>query len=120
MPFVKVKTSAAMTDAQEVCLKEAFGEAIALVPGKSEEYLLLEFESDAHLWIRGHRDEPAAYIEAAIFGNEGHAGYAAFTQAVTATLGEVLEIAPANVFIKFEDITGWSTAGMYIDRRQFG
>ena len=56
------------------------GKAIGLVPGKSEEYLLLEFEVNCRLWLRGNNDEPVAYIEAALFGNEMHYGYAAFTE----------------------------------------
>ena len=31
------------------------GKAIELVPGKSEEYLLLEFEDNCRLWLRGSK-----------------------------------------------------------------
>ena len=44
MPFIKVKTSCPITNEQEVRIKSLMGKAIELVPGKSEEYLLLEFE----------------------------------------------------------------------------
>ncbi len=51
------------------------GKAIELVPGKSEQYLLLSFEPDSRLWLRGDDSQSMAYIDAAIFGNEGHYGY---------------------------------------------
>ena len=83
MPFIKAKVSCPISPEQEIELKTRMGKAIELVPGKSEEYLLLEFEDNARLWLRGDHVRPTAYIEAAIFGNESHAGYPAFTVAVT-------------------------------------
>ena len=58
----------------------------------------------------------AAYIEAAIFGNESHAGYDAFSMAVTALFSEVLGISPENIYIRFEDIPAWSISGTFIGR----
>ena len=79
MPFIKSKVSCVISKQQEEELKIRMGKAIELVPGKSEEYLLLEFEDNCRLWLRGDNEEPIAYIEAAIFGNEPHYGYDAFS-----------------------------------------
>ncbi len=119
MPFVKIKTSTAVTPEQEIKIKTGFSRAICLVPGKSEQYLLLEFEDRCRLWLRGRNDEPIVYIEAAIFGNEDHAGFDAFTAAVTKLFSEELLIRPENIYIKFEDIGVWGVAGMCIDRNQY-
>ena len=119
MPFIKTKVSCPVTESQETELKQAFGEAIALIPGKSEDYLLLEFESECHLWLRGRNEEAIAYIEAAIFGNEDHCGFEAFTRAVTAAFRRILGIGGDHVYIKFEDIRAWGICGMLIDRDRF-
>ena len=120
MPFIKAKVSCPVTKNQEAELKRRFGKAIELVPGKSEEYLLLEFEDNCSLWLRGEQDEPIAYIEAAIFGNEGHYGYDAFTAEITEAFSAILGIQPERVYIKYEDIMAWGVSGRYIDRRMFG
>ena len=120
MPFIKAKVSCPITAAQEMELKTRLGKAIELVPGKTEAYLLLEFEQNCHLWLRGQNARPIAYIEAAIFGNKGHAGYPAFTAEVTNAFQEVLGIEPENCYIKYEDITAWTVAGQYIDCRMYG
>lgn len=120
MPFIKCRVSCGITTEQELELKRRFGKAIELVPGKSEEYLLLEFEDNCRLWLRGQQDAPIAYIEAAIFGSEGHFGYDAFTAEITKAFTEVLEIPPDRVYIKYEDITDWGVSGQFIDRRMFG
>lgn len=119
MPFVKVKVSCSLSMEQEFELKAKIGEAIGLIPGKSEDYLLLEFEDNCRLWLRVSKAEPIAYIEAAIFGNEPHYGYDAFTAAVTEAVAAVLPIRPENIYIKYEDITAWGVQGIYIDRQQY-
>ena len=119
MPFIKVRVSCPILAQQEVELKCRMGKAIELIPGKSEEYLLLSFESDSHLWLRGEKERPIGYIEAAIFGNEDHVGYPAFTAEVTNIFHEVLGISPENLYILYEDISAWSVAGQFIDRRMF-
>ena len=119
MPFIKTKVSCIISEQQERELKTRMGKAIELVPGKTEEYLLLEFEDNSRLWLRGSKEEPIAYIEAAIFGNESHYGYDVFTAEVTRAFNEVLGIAPDRIHIKYEDITAWGVSGMYIDRSMY-
>ncbi|MBQ1493027.1 MAG: hypothetical protein IIZ39_13795 [Blautia sp.] len=119
MPFITCKVSCPLSWEQEVEIKERMGKAIELVPGKSEEYLLLSLEGDSHLWLRGEKDKPIGYIEAAIFGNEGHVGHAAFSAAVADIFHEVLGIPLENLYIRYEDICAWSVGGQYIDRRMY-
>lgn len=119
MPFIKSKVSCVISKQQEEELKIRMGKAIELVPGKSEEYLLLEFEDNCRLWLRGDNEEPIAYIEAAIFGNEPHYGYDAFTAEMTKAFNELLGIALDRIYIKYEDIIAWGVRGMYIDRRMY-
>ena len=119
MPFIKIKVNGPITMEQEIEIKARMGQAIGLVPGKSEEYLLLEFEDNCRLWLRGDNTEPVAYIEAAIFGNEQHYGYDALTAEITRIFADVLRVKPDHIYIKYEDITAWGVKGMYIDRNQY-
>ncbi len=119
MPFIKIKTSTEITPEQEVKIKAGLGQAIRLIPGKSEQYLLLEFEDRCRMWLRGQNDDPVAYIEAAIFGNEDHEGFDAFSAAATEIFSEELKIRPKNIYIKFEDIGVWGAQGMCNDRNRY-
>lgn len=118
MPFIKVKTSCPITKEQESELKARLGKAIELIPGKSEAYLLQEFEDSCRLWLSGHNEEPIAYIEAAIFGCESHHGHSFFTSEVTKIFREVLDIRQDHIYIKYEDIIAWGVQGILIDRNQ--
>ena len=60
---------------------------------------------------------PIAYIEAAIFGNEGHFGYDVFSAEIAKAFTEVLGIPSDRVYIKYEDITAWGVSGQYISNQ---
>lgn len=94
------------------------GKAIELVPGKSEEYLLLGFEQNCHLYVRGDDNEPIAYVEASIWGNESHQGYDELTYEIARILYEVMDIPPKNIFINYSDIPDWGVAGRNFDRNR--
>lgn len=119
MPFVRSKVSCPITEEEEILLKSGLGRAIELIPGKTEDYLLLSFEDKCSLWLRGRNDEPIAYIEAAVFGNEYHTGYMAFTREVTRIFRKVLNIPAENIYIRFEDINAWGAGTHYIDSAMF-
>lgn len=53
MPFIISRVSTEITVQQKTELKTKLGKAIELIPGKSEEYLLLGFEDNYHLYLRG-------------------------------------------------------------------
>lgn len=119
MPFIVSKVNVPVSKEQELDLKTRLGKAIELVPGKSEEYLLLSFEDNCRLWLRGENNRPMVYLTVSIFGNESHAGYPAFTAAVAKIYYDVLGIAPEDLYIKFDDISAWSVGDQTIDRRMF-
>lgn len=119
MPFIISRVSNTINKEQEIELKTRIGKAIQLVPGKSEEYLLLEFEDNCRLYLKGDNSSPIAYIEASIWGNENHLGYDRFTAEITKIFNEVLDIKPENIYIKYSDIVDWGVAGINFDRNQY-
>ena len=120
MPFIIAKTNVPVGEDAERELKSAFGRAISLVPGKSEDYLLVEVQDKCRLYLRGKNNEPIAYVTASIFGNESHAGLRELTAEITRAFGEILGVPPTNVYIKYEDISVWGAGGATFDRREFG
>ena len=119
MPFIISRVNRPVGEAQERKLKARLGKAIELVPGKSEQSLLLVFEDNCHLYVCGEGSQPIAYIEASIFGNEGHRGYDQFTEAVTRIFNEELGIQPEHIYIRYADIPDWGVAGMNFDRNRY-
>ena len=119
MPFIISRTNRSISREQEQQLKNRLGKAICLVPGKSEQYLMLGFEDNCRLWLRGDDSQPMAYVEAAIWGNEAHLGYDAFTAEVTRIFHDVLGIQPDCIYIRYSDIPDWGVAGHNFDRNKY-
>lgn len=117
MPFIIAKVNQKVSKSQELQIKAGLGRAIALVPDKSEEVLMVGIEDQYHLYLRGKDDRPLAYVSVAIYGNPSHAGYEKLTLAITRLFNEVLQIAPEDLFIDYEDIKSWATQGYFIDER---
>ena len=68
MPFINSKVSVQVTPEQEKKLKTRLGQAISVIPGKSEQWLMTGFEDNYHLYFRGENSEPSASIEVQIYG----------------------------------------------------
>ena len=75
MPFLIAKVNVPVDAKQETKLKSQLGKAIELLPGLSEKYLLVGLEADCHIYLRGNKSEPVAYIEVSIFGNDQEAAF---------------------------------------------
>lgn len=109
-----MKTNQAVTKEQECKLKKSFGQAISLVPGKSEQVLMVGIEGNHSLYLRGE-NTPAAYIEVSIFANQGHLGYSQMTLAITAAVHQILKIPANQIYLHYHDIKAWSVSGYYME-----
>ena len=111
MPFIDSKVSVKITEEQEKELKTRLGQAISLIPGKSENWLMTGFEDNYHLYFRGDNSEPIAYIEVRIFGGPNKAAFQKMTEEITKIYGDVLGIAPDHMYIMYSATPDWGWNG---------
>ncbi len=112
MPFINTKVNMPLDRQQQREVKERLGRAIALLPGKSEQYLMVGFEPDYPLYFQGDDGErPAAMVEVSVFGSAPAAAYGKLTAAVTNTLSEVLKIDPSRIYVKYSEHQHWGWNG---------
>jgi len=62
MPFISLKTNVKIDEKKEISLKERLGESIGIIPGKSEAWLMLDFEGDCRMYFKGS-DSPLAFFD---------------------------------------------------------
>lgn len=111
MPFIETKTNTRISEDAEADLRKKFGEAIACLPGKSEEWLMLSFEDGCRMAFRGKADGALAMVEVKIFGRSTKAAYDRLTAKITEILGEVLHIPATGVYVKYEEVDHWGYNG---------
>ncbi len=110
MPYIQTMTNVGISGRKEQTIKQRMGEAIELIPGKSESWLMLSFQDDAHMYFKGE-DEPCAICQVKIYGSASEDAYAALTSALTDILAEELEIDPARIYVAYQEIATWGWNG---------
>ncbi|MCR4683839.1 MAG: hypothetical protein K5649_00070 [Lachnospiraceae bacterium] len=111
MPFIDAKVSVTITDEQEKELKSRLGQAISIIPGKSESWLMTGFEDNYHLYFRGDNSAPMAFIEVRLFGGPNKEAFSRMTAEITKIFGDVLQIAPDHMYIKYSATPDWGWNG---------
>lgn len=110
MPFINTKTSAEITKEQETAIKEKLGSAIRLI-GKSESWLMINFEDNCRLYFKGDNSQDIAFVEVALFGKAGNSQYDALTAEITKIISEILGINSENIYVKYEEVEHWGYNG---------
>ncbi len=111
MPYIDSKVSVGISAEQEKELKSRLGQAISLIPGKSESWLMTGFQDNYHLYFKGDNKEPMAFIEVKVFGGENPGAFDKLTAEITKIFGEVLGIAGDHIYIKYEAVSNWGWNG---------
>lgn len=110
MPFIELKTSVSIPKEKETELKAAFGEAITLIPGKSEQWLMLNFCDEQRMWFKGS-DKPTAMLEVKIYSGSSAENYDKLTSKLTEIVSSNLEISSDRIYVKYDEIEHWGYAG---------
>ena len=107
MPMISTKTSTPISAEQELILKEKLGKAIELLSGKTEAWLMLEFEDNCRLWFRGDTSNTLAYVEVSALGSINPADAEKLTAEICNICKEVLGIDGSGVYVKYEETDKW-------------
>ena len=111
MPFIDSKVSVKVAPEQKTELKQRLGQAIAIIPGKSESWLMVNIADEQSMYFRGDDSEPIAFVQVNIYGGEDDAAFRKMTAELTKIYGDVLGIAPDHMYIKYAASMDWGWNG---------
>ena len=111
MPYIRTTVSNEISESARENIKAKLGQAIALIPGKSEAWLMLAFEDNVNMYFKGNGSEEYAYVEVSLFGTTSDAAYDRLTAAISEIINEELGIDRANIYIKYEEAEHWGWNG---------
>lgn len=106
MPFIDVKASCEITQNQEERIKAGLGKAIALIPGKSEARLMLQFSGPCRMWYAGEQDGPIVMASVAIFGETDKDSFQKFGAAAVSLFQQ--ELGAKHVYLKLHQTSDWA------------
>ena len=110
MPYIDVRTSVSIDEKAEKILKEEFGKAIEIIPGKSENWLMVNLEGGKSMYFRG--TEGAAMIDVHVFGKAKAADYGKLTEKLTAIVCKTLGIGKDRIYVKYSEYQYWGYNGL--------
>ena len=110
MPLITAKTSVEISKEKEVVLKEKLGKAIELI-GKSESWLMVNFEDNCRLYFKGDNSQDIAIVEVALFGKASDSQYEKMTAEITKIISETLGVDPSCIYVKYEEVDHWGFNG---------
>ncbi len=111
MPYINTKTTVTLTESKREVIKQKLGKAIELIPGKSENWLMLSFDDDSTMYFKGSNEKPLAFVEVKIFGKASADAYGKLTKAITDIMTEELEIQSDCIYVKYEEVSTWGWNG---------
>jgi len=111
MPYIETKASVTITKEQKERLTRELGVAIELIPGKSEEWLMLNFEGGCQMAFRGDCNTPCAMVDVYIFGKTTDAAYDALTERICAVISDILDVPSERIYVKYTEKDRWGYNG---------
>lgn len=110
MPFIHVQTNAAISDTQAKEIKSHLGLAITAVPGKTEDWLMVEVEGNKQLFFRG-TNAPAAMVTVQLYGNTSSNALHTLTSHITGILLDILKIPTDRIYVSYMCTENWGWNG---------
>lgn len=111
MPYIKATVSKPITPATAEAFKTDMGKAIAVFPGKTERWLMVNLEGDACLWMAGDNTAPSAMVEVNLLGEVDPAASDKMTALICDSLACHLGIPPERVYVKYTGVANWGWNG---------
>ncbi len=110
MPFIHTRVNRPITQEEEKLLAQKMGQAVSLL-GKSEDWLMLQFEDNCRMFFKGDCKKPLAFVSVKLYGGAGSAAYQRFTAEATRLLGETLSVPADGVYVEYEETDHWGWQG---------
>ena len=109
MPFINVKTNAAVSKEKCEAIKSALGQAITALPGKSEQWLMVGIEPECTLYFQGS-DAPCAMVQVQTYGTNA-SGTDALTGKICKILSDNLSIPANRTYVSYFGTANWGWNG---------
>ena len=110
MPNMHFYTNLTVAPEAKTEIKQAFADAIALIPGKSEKWLMVIIEDNRSMYLGGS-DAPCGLVSVELLGSADGAVYEKVTAEVTSRLTKLLPLSPDRIYTKYSEYRHWGYNG---------
>lgn len=111
MPFINVKTNVALGNTKKHIIQDKISQAISLIPGKSDKYLMCAVEDSISMMFHRDSNINLAFVEVKLLGSSTKEAYANLTAEICNILENEANVKGCNCYVKFEEVTYWGMDG---------
>ncbi|KHD35940.1 hypothetical protein NL50_11750 [Clostridium acetobutylicum] len=111
MPFINSTVTVKLDKEKESTLKTELGKIIELLPGKSEDWLMVGFKDNYPLYFKGEKKDKAAFIEVKIFGSADKASKNKLVSEISSLMENELSIPKDCIYITVDEVSNWAWNG---------
>ncbi len=110
MPMIDSKVTCAVSPEQREAVKTRLGQAVAAL-GKAEQWLMVGFEDNYDLYFAGRRQEKAAFVSVALYGEAAPAACDRMTTEICRIWQEELGIPGDRIYVTYRFVDNWGWNG---------
>ena len=111
MPYIEANLSCKLTDDKINELKSGFGKVIECIPGKTENWLMVNIRDDSKIFFKGNCDDETAFISVEIFGKASQSAYDNLTSQITALVSKTASIPEDRIYVNYREVDTWGWNG---------
>lgn len=111
MPYIEAKISKKIDGTCAEELKKAFGKAIECIPGKSENWLMVNIEDGKTMYFAGKSGDDIAYISVSTFGKAPAAAFEKLTEKLCGIMESIAGVSASRTYITYHQIENWGWKG---------
>jgi hypothetical protein len=109
VPYISVDIGQKLSGSQKESLKAELGRLISLIPGKTEEELIVKIQ-DSALYMGG-AEVPCVYIDLRIYGKTSHEAKTRFTREIFAFIAREFGVPPDRQYLTIGEYDNWGYDG---------
>ena len=114
MPYINVNTTKKLDGGSKEAIRKKLGELISIIPGKSEDVLMIKFDDDSCIYYSGSLKDSAAYVDIKIHGSASLEQKKELIEGVFAAFKEQLGIYEKDMFITVSEFANWGFQGTMV------
>ncbi len=113
MPYISFKTTRILTLQQELDLKKMAGQKITLLPGKTENYLMIHIEDNQVMYFRGN-EENTMMISCKVYGHPKLSDKQKFVRELIQEAEKITGVPSENIYLTISEEDHWGMNGELI------
>lgn len=111
MPYISIRTAKPLDKEQQHRMKTELGSLIALIPGKTESTLMIDFAASDGMYFKGEEMDECAFVNVKLLGTTGYVEKSKLTAAVFKLLADAAGIDQMKAYITIDEYETWGTQG---------